>query len=43
MSAGWVGEVKPAGARAAIGFARRLRDEPRPTDDWMAELREGEA
>jgi hypothetical protein len=32
----------PAGARAMLGFARRLRPEPRSTAEWMAELREGE-
>jgi AbrB family looped-hinge helix DNA binding protein len=34
---------KPApGAHAMRGFARRLREQPRRTDDWMRELREGE-
>ncbi len=30
------------GAHAMRGFARRFRDEPRTTESWMAELREGE-
>ena len=32
----------PLGARAMLGFARRLRAQPRPTAEWMSELREGE-
>jgi AbrB family looped-hinge helix DNA binding protein len=32
----------PAGAMAVLGFARRIRREPRRTRDWMAELRAGE-
>jgi hypothetical protein len=32
----------PAGARAMLGFARRLRSDARSTADWMSELREGE-
>lgn len=32
----------PLGARAMLGFARRLRSEGRSTAEWMAELREGE-
>lgn len=30
------------GADAMRGFARRFRDTPRSTADWMAERREGE-
>ena len=30
------------GAMAMLGFARRVRPEPRTTDEWMAELRAGE-
>lgn len=30
------------GAEAMRGFARRFRDTPRRTADWMTELREGE-
>jgi AbrB family looped-hinge helix DNA binding protein len=30
------------GPHAMIGFARRLGREPRRTEDWMRELREGE-
>lgn len=33
---------EPAGARAMLGFARRMREVPRRTEDWMRELREGE-
>jgi len=32
----------PLGARAMLGFARRLRSEYRSTGLWMSELREGE-
>jgi hypothetical protein len=32
----------PLGARAMLGFVRRLRPEPRSTAEWMVELREGE-
>lgn len=32
----------PLGARAMLGFARRLRSQARPTADWLSELREGE-
>ena len=32
----------PLGARAMLGFARRLRPQRRSTEDWMIELREGE-
>ena len=32
----------PPGAMAMLGFARRLRPEPRTTEEWMAELRAGE-
>ncbi len=32
----------PLGARAMLGFARRLRPQPRSTADWMADLRAGE-
>lgn len=35
-------ESIPRGAHAMLGFARRLRQEPRRTEDWMKELREGE-
>lgn len=35
-------EDQPAGARAMLGFARRLHRKPRRTADWMKELREGE-
>jgi AbrB family looped-hinge helix DNA binding protein len=35
-------EEQPAGAQAMRGFARRFRDQPRTTADWMRELREGE-
>jgi bifunctional DNA-binding transcriptional regulator/antitoxin component of YhaV-PrlF toxin-antitoxin module len=34
-------ETEPAGARAMLGFAKRFRA-ARPTEAWMAELREGE-
>lgn len=37
-----VEEGRPAGAQAMRGFARRIRPEPRRTEEWMAELREGE-
>lgn len=30
------------GAEAMLGFARRFREEPRRTAEWMAELRAGE-
>ena len=32
----------PPGAMAMLGFARRIRPQPRTTDEWMAELRAGE-
>ncbi len=32
----------PPGAMAMLGFARRVRPQPRTTDEWMAELRAGE-
>ena len=32
----------PLGAQAMRGFARRFRDAPRTTEDWLAELRDGE-
>ena len=32
----------PRGAMAMLGFARRIRPQPRTTDEWMAELRAGE-
>ena len=35
-------DSRPVGAKAVLGFARRFRPKPRTTDDWMAELREGE-
>lgn len=35
-------EDKPLGAQAMRGFARRFRDQPRSTEDWLRELREGE-
>ena len=34
---------KASGPLAALGYARRLRAAPRPTRDWMKELREGES
>ena len=34
-------EPEPRGALAMLGFARRFR-QARRTQDWMAELREGE-
>jgi bifunctional DNA-binding transcriptional regulator/antitoxin component of YhaV-PrlF toxin-antitoxin module len=34
-------EGKPRGAMAMLGFAKRFR-QTRRTEDWMAELREGE-
>lgn len=34
---------KVAGPLAALGYARRLRGEPRRTKDWMKELREGKS
>lgn len=34
-------EAKPRGAMAMLGFAKRFRS-TRLTEDWMAELREGE-
>jgi AbrB family looped-hinge helix DNA binding protein len=35
--------VAPAGPKAMLGYARRLRAGPaRRTGDWMRELREGE-
>ena len=34
-------ERKPRGAMAMLGFAKRFR-QTRRTEDWMAELREGE-
>ena len=33
---------EPRGAEAMRGFARRFRETPRRTDDWMRELRKGE-
>lgn len=36
-------EEKPAGPLAVLGYAHRFRKTPpRPTADWMRELREGE-
>ncbi len=36
-------EEKPAGPLAVLGYARRMHSNPpRPTADWMRELREGE-
>ena len=35
-------QEKPLGARAMIGFALREGRAPRPTADWMRELREGD-
>lgn len=32
----------PQGAMAMLGFARRVRPQPRTTDEWIAELRAGE-
>jgi len=38
-----VEEVTPAGPLGVLGYARKLRpDQPRSTDQWMQELREGE-
>lgn len=34
-------EVKPRGAQAMLGFARRFRS-TRTTQEWMSELRDGE-
>ena len=31
-----------ASAKEARGFARRFRSQPRSTENWMKELREGE-
>lgn len=36
-------DAPPRGAMAMRGFARRLRETPRRTDEWMRELREGES
>jgi AbrB family looped-hinge helix DNA binding protein len=33
---------KPPGAEAMRGFARRFREQPKHSDEWMRELREGE-
>lgn len=35
-------ECKPQGATAMLGFARKLRKQPRKTQDWLKELREGD-
>ena len=35
-------QALPRGARAMLGFARRLRSQARSTADWLSELREGE-
>lgn len=35
-------EAGARGARAMRGFARRFRERPRRTAEWMRELREGE-
>lgn len=36
-------EENPAGPLAVLGYGRSIRrDPPRPTADWMRELREGE-
>lgn len=32
----------PTGAMAMLGFARKFRTTPRPTVDWMNDLRAGE-
>jgi AbrB family looped-hinge helix DNA binding protein len=37
-----LGNEKPRGAKAMLGFARRYRPRPRRSADWMKELREGE-
>ena len=34
---------KPRGAGAMLGYARRFREQPRRTADWMRVLREGES
>lgn len=33
---------QPAGAMAMLGFARKFRNAPRATADWMNDLRAGE-
>jgi hypothetical protein len=33
---------QPTGAMAMLGFARKFRTAPRPTADWMNDLRAGE-
>ena len=33
---------KPRGAVAMLGFARKYHSQPRTTEEWMMELREGE-
>ena len=36
-------DEKPPGPLAVLGYARRMRNTPpRPTADWMRELRDGE-
>ncbi|MGH7821190.1 MAG: AbrB/MazE/SpoVT family DNA-binding domain-containing protein [Candidatus Binatia bacterium] len=37
-----LGNEKPRGARAMLGFARHFRPRSRRTADWMKDLREGE-
>jgi hypothetical protein len=34
--------VTPVGARAMLGFARRFHSQPRSTNEWISELRDGE-
>ena len=36
-------EEKPRGAAAMLGYARRFREQPRRTADWMRVLREGKS
>ena len=36
-------EKKPRSAAAMLGYARRFREQPRRTADWMRLLREGES
>ncbi len=37
-----VRQSAPLGAMAMLGFARNFHPQPRPTSEWMAELRSGE-
>lgn len=38
-----VADDEPAGAMSVLGFARRFRPEPRTTESWMDDLRDGES